>query len=117
MDKKKPEPQRWEATFTRTESEYGSGLIMNSHIFINAFFISRSAGMGVIFAIGRHLTGSKQHVKLFFTAGVFFSSLHADCSTKHVKQFRLGIATNRCFMCSVFRGSAQGGSSLLNSEH
>jgi len=30
------------------------------------------------------------------------SSLHADCLTKCVKQFRLGIAINRRFECSVF---------------
>ncbi len=33
------------------------------------------------------------------------SSLHADCLTKCVKQFRLGIVINRLFECSVFRGS------------
>ena len=33
------------------------------------------------------------------------SSLHADCLTKWVRQFRLGIAINRSFECSVFRGS------------
>ena len=31
------------------------------------------------------------------------SSFHADCLTKCVKQFRLGIAINRRFQCSVFR--------------
>jgi len=34
------------------------------------------------------------------------SSLHADCLTKCVKQFRLGIAINRRFECSVFRGGS-----------
>ena len=33
-----------------------------------------------------------------------FSSLHVDCLTKWVRQFRLGIAINRRFECSVFRG-------------
>ena len=33
------------------------------------------------------------------------SSLRPDCLTKWVEQFRLGIAINRRFECSVFRGS------------
>jgi hypothetical protein len=33
------------------------------------------------------------------------SSLHAHCLTKCVKQFRLGIAINSRFECSVSRGS------------
>jgi len=38
---------------------------------MNAFFILRSVAMGVIFAIKwRHLTGRRQQVKLFFTAGI-----------------------------------------------
>ncbi len=28
---------------------------------------------------------------------LLFSSLHVDCLTKWVKQFRLGIAINKCF--------------------
>ena len=36
-------------------------------------------------------------------AGLRISSLNADSLTNCVKQFRLGIAINRRFECSVFR--------------
>ena len=47
-----------------------------------------------------------------------FSSLCADCLTKCVKQFRLGIAINRYFECSVFRRKQRQDTSFsfLNSE-
>ncbi len=58
-----------------------------------------------------------------FHLSFFFSSLHAECLTKCVKQFRLGIAINRCFECSVFgvsrrvgfRGYQRSGT-VLNAE-
>ena len=37
-----------------------------------------------------------------FRLVVLFSSLHADCLTKKVRQFRLETAINRQFECSVF---------------
>jgi hypothetical protein len=34
---------------------------------------------------------------------IVISSLHADCLTEWGRQFRVGIAINRHFECSVFR--------------
>ena len=49
------------------------------------------------------------------------SPLHADCLTSYVKQFRLGIAINRRFECSVFsvqeEVKARHQFFFLNSEH
>ena len=39
------------------------------------------------------------------------SSLHADCLTKWVRQFRVNIAINGHFECSVFR--VQGGAGAM----
>jgi len=61
------------------------------------------------FVIWKSMNSSRSVVNSFsqknemgYSKNAVNSSLHADCLTKWVKQFGLGIAINRCFECSVF---------------
>jgi hypothetical protein len=47
-EQKKPEPQQWEATFTRTTVVYGSGLRINAYNCIAAVIESGSGSIGII---------------------------------------------------------------------